>query len=302
MGKKGEGIIMKVGIGTYSFGGIESYLGLGDTLLEKFKKIKALGFDTVELLPVDLDNDLDDIKKWLEETGLEVTSIHAEPSEDVIKKMAYLGGKAVIWASTPFNSKAEAEEVAAFLEKMAEFAEPYGIKIGYHNHSQEFYFTEGKTLEEHLLDAGSKFYIQLDCGWAQNGGMYPPYFIRKYKNRVVAIHVKENSKVVGPGPKPASRHADRPMGNPFGNVKEMSLEQRQAMLAEFNKRSAAGADRFKVQCKMGAPESNINWQDIKDALDEQDFEAFWVVEREGFYDEHDKCLAEDCAYLHANVK
>ena len=32
-----EGIIMKIGIGTYSFGGIASYLGLGPTLLEKFK-------------------------------------------------------------------------------------------------------------------------------------------------------------------------------------------------------------------------------------------------------------------------
>ena len=68
---------MKVGIGTYSFGGIASYLGLGMTLLEKFQKIKALGFDTVELLPVDLDNDIEDIKKWLKETGLTFTSIHA---------------------------------------------------------------------------------------------------------------------------------------------------------------------------------------------------------------------------------
>ena len=293
---------MKVGIGTYSFGGIESYLGLGDTLLEKFKKIKALGYDTVELLPVDLDNDLDDIKAWLEETGLEVTSIHAEPSEEVIKKMAYLGGKAVIWASAPFCSKEEAEEVAAFLDEMAEIGEKYGVKVGYHNHSQEFYFTEGKTLEEHLLDGGSKFYIQLDCGWAQNGGCYPPNFIRKYKNRVIAIHVKENSKVVGPGPRPASRHDSKPMGSPFANVKELPIEERQKILEGFKERSAANAGRFQVQCKMGAPESNINWQEIKNALDEQDFEAFWIVEREGFYDEHDQCLADDCQWLHENIQ
>ena len=99
---------MKVGIGTYSFGGIASYLGLGMTLLEKFQKIKALGFDTVELLPVDLDNDIEDIKKWLKETGLTVTSIHAEPSEEIVKKIAELGGQAVIWASSPSNSKEEA--------------------------------------------------------------------------------------------------------------------------------------------------------------------------------------------------
>ena len=124
---------MKVNIGTYSFGGIASYLGLGPTLLEKFKTIKALGFDGVELLPVDLDNPVEDIKKWAQETGLEIVSVHAEPTEEIVKKMAALGGKAVIWASTDFCNKEEAIEVAHKLDKLAEMAEPYGIKIGYHN-------------------------------------------------------------------------------------------------------------------------------------------------------------------------
>ena len=83
---------MKIGIGTYSFGGIASYLGLGPTLLEKLQTLKALGYEQVELLPVDLDHDVEDIKKWLAETGVTVTSVHAEPSEEIIKKMAALGG------------------------------------------------------------------------------------------------------------------------------------------------------------------------------------------------------------------
>ena len=99
-------------------GGIASYLGLGPTLLDKFKTIKALGFNCVELLPVDLDNDIEDIKKWLDETGLQVTSVHAKPTEEIVKKMAALGGKAVIWASTPFCSKEEAIEVAHELDDM----------------------------------------------------------------------------------------------------------------------------------------------------------------------------------------
>lgn len=160
---------------------------------------------------------------------------------------------------------------------------------------------EGKTLLEHLLDNSTKCYSQLDCGWAQNGGCYPPSFIRRYKNRFVAIHVKENSKVQGPGPRPASRHAAEEAGraNPFANVKEMPLEERQKILDGFNAHmnSPEGKKRFAVQCPMGAPESNMNWQDIKDALDEQDFEAFWVVEREGFYDEHDKCIADDARWI-----
>ena len=101
---------------------------------------------------------------------------------------------------------------------------------------------------------------------------------------------------------PASRHDSKPMGSPFANVKELPIEERQKILEGFKERSAANAGRFQVQCKMGAPESNINWQEIKNALDEQDFEAFWIVEREGFYDEHDQCLADDCQWLHENIQ
>lgn len=295
---------MKVGIGTYSFGGIASYLGLGPTLLEKFKTIESLGFDSVELLPMDLDNDVEDIKKWLEETGLEVVSVHAEPTEDIVKKMAALGGKAVIWAGSPFNSKAEAIELAHQLDEMAEMAAPYGIKVGYHNHSQEFFVDEGKPIMEYVAENSSKCYFQLDCGWAMNGGTHPPSFIRRYKNRFISVHVKENSKVQGPGPRPASRHEEKKMGGGmFANVKSMSVEERQKILDQFTARSSSeeGKARFNVQCKMGAPESNIDWQEVKNALDEQDFEAFWIVEREGFYDEHDKCIAEDCAWLKANI-
>lgn len=294
---------MKVNIGTYSFGGIASYLGLGPTLLEKFQTIKSLGYDGVELLPVDLDNDAEDIKKWAQETGLEIVSIHAKPTEDIVKKMAALGGKAVIWAGTDFCNKEEALALAKELDEMAAMAEPYGIKVGYHNHSKEFFVDEGLPLMEYVLDNSSKCYMQLDCGWAMNAGTYPPSFIRKYKNRILAIHVKENDRVQGPGPRPASAK-EATGGSPFVNVKELPLEQRQKMLEEFTARneSPEGKKRFEVQCKLGAPESNMDWQEIKNALDEQDLEAFWVVERENFYDDHDKCLAEDCAWLKEHIQ
>lgn len=293
---------MKVGIGTYSFGGIATMLGLGLTLKEKFLRMKELGYETVELLAVDLErNSVEDIAKWAQEVGIEVVSVHAEPTEEVIKKMAALGGKAVIWAGTPFNSREEAIEVGQYLDKMAEFAEPYGIKIGYHNHNHEFFVTEGKALLEHLLDNTTKCFSQLDCGWAQFGGMYPPYFIRKYKNRIVSIHVKENNKVMGPGEKPASRYQEGTK-NARPNFSSMSLEEKKAMLAKFEAGAGQPNPRFDPQCKLGDETSNIDWNAIKAALDEQDFEAFWVVEREGFYDEHDKCLSEDCMWLRENIK
>ncbi|MDE6837263.1 MAG: sugar phosphate isomerase/epimerase [Acutalibacter sp.] len=294
---------MKVNIGTYSFGGIASYLGLGPTLLEKFQTIKSMGFDGVELLPVDLDHDVEDVKKWAQETGLEIVSVHAKPTEEIVKKMAALGGKAVIWASTDFCDEAEAIEVAHELDAMAEMAEPYGIKIGYHNHSKEFYMDNGRALLEIVAENSSKCFFQLDCGWTMNAGTYPPSFIRRYKDRIVAIHVKENCRVQGPGPKPRSAHAEGNHESPFAHVAEMSLEERQKMLDAYTARneSPEGKKRFEVQCKLGAPESNIDWQEIKNALDEQSFEAFWVIEREGFYTDHDQCIREDCQWIKDNI-
>ena len=296
---------MKVNIGTYSFGGMASYLGLGPTLKEKLETIRGLGFDGVELLPVDLEeNSVEDIARWTRELGLEVVSVHARPEEGIVKKMAALGGKAVILAMTPFNCRAEAIEVAQELDAMAEMAAPYGIKVAFHNHSQEFFMDEGKTLLEHVIENSSKCYFQLDCGWAQYGGCYPPSFIRRYPGRFVAIHVKENSHVAGPGPRPASRHAEDKGAEAFAHVKELPLEERQALLDRMTAEQDSPENRakFGAQCRMGAPESNMDWQEIKNALDEQPFEAFWVIEREGFYDEHKKCIAEDAAYIHEHVK
>ena len=296
---------MKIGIGTYSFGGMASFLGLGPTLLEKFQTIASLGFKTVELLAADLaDNDVEDIKKWLAETGLEAVSVHAEPTEEVVKKMAALGGKAVIWPMTAMANKAEAIEVAKILDEMAEMAAPYGIKVAYHNHSPEFFVDEGKALLEHMIENSSKCYFQLDCGWAMNGGHYPPSFLRRYPGRFISIHVKENSKVHGPGERPRSRHAEvEQHGGPFDNIKELPREERQKMLDEMEARMAAMAkDRPIVQCPIGAPESNIDWVEIKKALDETSPEAFWIVEREEFYGDHDQCIADDCKWLVENVK
>lgn len=295
--------MFKPGVGTYSIASLEDTLVKGMTTRDELELIAGIGYRRVELLQQDLDaNSNEDLKKWLKEFDLEVTSVHAKPTEEVIKRMADLGAIAVIWAGTPFNSKEEAIEVAHELDAMAEIAEPYGLKIGYHNHTSEFFFDEGKALLEHVLDNSTKCFAQLDCGWSMCAGMYPPYFIRKYRNRIIAIHVKENSLVQGPGPKPASRHAEG-AGHSMPDFTKLSAEEKKAFVDGFKTRMAAIEERnLLLQCKMGAPESNINWKDIKAALDEQDFEAFWIVEREGFYSDRVSCLTDDYRWLTENIK
>lgn len=286
---------MKVNIGTYSFGGIASYLGLGPTLLDKFKTIASLGFTGVELLPVDLDNDIEDIKKWLKETGLEVVSIHAEPTEEIVKKIAELGGKAVIWAGTPFCNKAEAVEVAHKLDEMAEMAEPYGIKIGYHNHTDEFYVDEGKYLYDWLIDACDPEVtaFQLDCGWCSAAGVNPVDFINSHAGRIASIHIKENGGVIGAN-KPQSRHDTTPRFK-F----EKDADGKPIFPPEFLKMKEEH-DKLNVPQGQGI----VDWKAVKAAADAQCDNVIYVVEREASYnDPQDRvaCLAEDIAWLKANL-
>ena len=136
-----------------------------------------------------------------------------------------------------------------------------------------------------------------------NAGMYPPYFIRKYKDRIVAIHVKENDKVHGPGKTPRSRHAEEvPRKSPFEGIMEKTVEERQKILEDFQKNVGPVNPEIACQCPIADEHSNLDWLEIKKALDEQSFEAFWVVEREYFYKDHDECLREDCAWLTENIR
>ncbi len=73
------------------------------------------------------------------------------------------------------------------------------------------------------------------------------------------------------------------------------------LIIKFAEQFKDTAVNISNQCKMGAEESNLNWKEIKTALEEQYFAAYWVVEREGFYDDHDKCIADDCAWLKENL-
>ncbi len=299
---------MKVNIGTYSFGGMESFFGLGQTLPEKFRTIASFGFTGVELLASDLDfNTNDEIRAACRDTGLEIVSVHANPTEEIIERMSGLGGKAVICAGTPFCNKEEAIEVAQWLDEWAKKAEPYGIKIGYHNHSQEFFMDEGKSIWEHVADNSSRCFFQLDCGWAMNAGAYPPSLIRRYPGRICAIHVKENNKVHGPGPRPASRHAGQQGFAGFSDLSRLPVEERKRLFEEAQKSFAArnsedkGTFAMDVQCPIADPTSNLDWREIKAALDECSPEAFWVVEREEFYADHDKCIADDAKWILENL-
>ena len=258
------------------------------TPAEKLQVIAKLGYTGAEFTADFAKVPLEEMKKVLAETGLEVPSVHCglEQIEEIIPYFAELGTKMIICPGTSFADKAEAEEVAAELNRLGHIAKQYGIKIGFHNHTDEYYVDEGKTLYDWLIEASDPevTLFQVDCGWCSAAGVDPVEFINRHAGRIGAIHIKENGGVIG-AKKPWPRHTteQRPPFDPeaWAKVKE---------------------EHDKLNCPQGT--GIVDWKAVKAAVDAQYDDVIYVVEREASYNEpKDRvaCLAEDIAWIKANL-
>lgn len=291
---------MNFNIGTYSFG-MDSDL----TLAEKFKKAGEMGYKGIEILLNDIDNNsVEDLKKWAADAGVELFSIHAAldgNEAERLAKFAAIGGRTYYVPSYNFATKDEAKELAEKLNELGKLAKPYGITVGYHNHTTEFFVDEGQPIEQWLIDFSDPelVKIQLDCGWATAAGIDAVEFIKKNSGRISAIHVKECNGLLGTGTPHSSKEPKRQMPK-F----ELDENGKPIFPPEFLAMMKQMEERNKVQCRMGDASSLINWFEVKKALDAQPgITADWTVERESNY-EGDRlhCIAEDAAWLIENIK
>ena len=282
-----------ISLGTYSL--ING--GFGDdtptTLDEKLRWIKELGYDGVELLLLELEeNTVEELQAALAKYGLACVSAHVplDRIEEMIPVLANLGAKQIICPNAPMATMVDAIRVAAELNRLGAIGIQYGIKVGYHNHDGEFTVDGPKSVEEYLIENTDPETVifQLDCGWAAAAGIWAPNFIKRYPGRIRSIHVKENSKMFGTSPM-----------LPFPMPEDIDDAGKKTYEDYFARSSRIMA----TQCKLGAEESNLDYKAIKAELDAQNSgEIIWVVERENTYaGTRADCLREDCEWLKENL-
>lgn len=202
--------------------------------------------------------------------------------------------KFVACPMTAFNTAEEAKEVAEELNKFGQLAKQYGITIGYHNHTGEFYVDEGKYLMDWVIENTDPETVafEIDCGWASAAGIDPVEYIQKHAGRIAAIHIKENGGIIG-ADKPESRHApaEHPKFELDENGKPIFPPE---VLKMFEER-----DKLNVAQGTGI----VDWKAVKAAADAQRDDVLYVVEREANYGGKDRitCLKEDIAWLKENL-
>lgn len=255
-----------------------------------------MGFSGVEFAGGYEDIPAEELKKVLDDAGVKAVSAHVglERMAQDIPYLAKLGVTRVFCPGTAFNTAEEAKEVAEDLNRLGKIAAEYGMKTGFHNHTDEFFAVDGKYLMDHLIENSDPRYVEfeIDCGWASAAGIDPVAYIQKHAGRICAIHIKENSDVIGTN-KPASRHGK----SPFAELKKD--ENGNFIIPEEFKKMMEERDKLNVAQGTGI----VDWKAVKAAADAQMDHVLYVVEREANYGGKDRltCLAEDIVWLKENL-
>jgi len=172
-----------------------------------FEFISSTGIKNIELFALS-DFDEKELKDLLQEFGLSSMSAHIsyesfENLESIISKIKYLNIKhAIIPAPRAIPGKDFKDFFNLTENEWIDFAKEIankinifndnGLTLGYHNHSFEFTkLPSGKFPMELILDENEKLKFEIDLGWVAAGKANPGAWVDKYKNRIIACHLKD---------------------------------------------------------------------------------------------------------------
>lgn len=120
-----------------------------------------------------------------------------EALEDELAYHQAIGSKYLICPYAPTDTLEAIENLAAVLNHAAVKAKEFGIKIGYHNHGEEFNKIDGKYALDLLAEKTSENVIlELDVYWAAYAGVDPVTYIRKWGSKIELIHMKQMNEAL----------------------------------------------------------------------------------------------------------
>lgn len=172
------------------------------------RKVAAMGYQGVEFagfynLPAKtLRQMLDDCGLRCSGTHLGLDALEGAAFEETIATNKTLGNDRLIVPGVDLDNLAQ---TIARLGAAHVHAKTCGMRVGFHNHTQEFEMNNGMTKFDRIFSSlPSDFLVQLDIGWATCAGQDVPALLRKYAKQLESVHVKEfhptdKSAAVGEG-------------------------------------------------------------------------------------------------------
>lgn len=173
-----------------------------ENLRETFKSLKEMGYGSVQVSGFVYDAET--VRSAADEFGLHIGLTHTpvqdilEATDEVIRRHKILGADVVgigglygKYISEDGKIKIEEfiEEVGPAVKKINEA----GLKFAFHNHHREFVDYGGYNVMDVILEK-TDWNLTFDTGWAHYAGVDVPEFIRKNKERLEYVHLKDFRK------------------------------------------------------------------------------------------------------------
>ena len=168
-----------------------------EDLRAALKEVALLGYKYIEFAGF-FDNTAEDVKMWLDEFGLICSGTHTsiadlapEKIEKTIEFHKIIGCDNIIVPGMKHEDDDVLDLQIARLNYAHKVLKANGIRLGYHNHSKEFWPNfSGKIVEDEIIGRTS-VEIEVDTFWAYNAGIDVLSFLNESKDRISVIHLKD---------------------------------------------------------------------------------------------------------------
>ncbi|MFZ6800062.1 family 16 glycoside hydrolase [Undibacterium sp. Di24W] len=165
------------------------------------KKLAAMGFQGVEFAGNfgPYKDDAPGLKRFLDKTGLKASGAHvgiAQLNPDNFAKLVKfyqdIGcNKLIVPSDSRAGDPVGVKLLAQDLSSLSKQLKPFGMQIGFHNHSVEMNAFEGKTYWDAIAqNTPHEVILQQDVGWTSYAGKDPVLFVKRYPGRTLTTHYK----------------------------------------------------------------------------------------------------------------
>lgn len=167
------------------------------SLRNALESIAKLGYKYIEFAGF-FDNSAEDVKSWLDEFGLVCSGTHTGidriTPEKIDETIAYhkgIGCENLIVPGCDWSTPEKSAEVIDALNFAQKKLAENGIRLGYHNHSCEFFPTaDGIVFEDEVIEK-TKAELEVDTFWLFNAGIDVISYLEEHKDRIRVIHLKD---------------------------------------------------------------------------------------------------------------
>ena len=194
--------MIKVGLILYSvremmakdpMGTVEAVAKLG------YKNIEVCNHNAIQDFGCGFGLSAEDMKAKFAEYGSRVVSAHIFPYEktnlhEVVKYNTVLGNHNIVNPNDLFTTYDELMRQCEFYNESAKILyEEGGMRMLYHNHTQEFRTFNGKSILDLMMENTDPRYVglELDTFWTMRAGHDPIKMLQHFGERVHLVHQKD---------------------------------------------------------------------------------------------------------------